>query len=204
MDELGTFVRGNGMPKSDFSESGVGCIHYGQIYTHFGTWADETLSCVPPEKAAKLAKVDPGDLIITNTSEDIDGVCKGVAWLGDDQIVTGGHATVFKHEQNPLYISYCLQTPHFFSQKRKHATGAKVIDVSAKKLAKIRVPIPYPDDPEKSLAEQTRIATILNKFDTLVNDLTDGLPAEINARRKQYEYYRDQLLTFPMAEEAVA
>jgi len=66
------------------------------------------------------------------------------------------------------------------------------------------IPVPYPDDPEKSIAEQDRIVSILDKFDALVNDLTDGLPAEINARRKQYEYYRDQLLTFPQAEEAVA
>ncbi|MFN3165553.1 MAG: restriction endonuclease subunit S [Phycisphaeraceae bacterium] len=204
MDEIGTFVRGNGMPKSDFAESGVGCIHYGQIYTHYKTWANETISFIPPQKAEKLAKVDPGDLIITNTSEDIEGVCKGVAWLGDAQIVTGGHATVFKHQQNPTYISYCLQTPHFFAQKRKQATGAKVIDVSAKKLAKISIPIPYPDDPKKSRAEQDRIVGILDKFDALVNDLTDGLPAEIKARRKQYEYYRDQLLTFPQAEEAAA
>jgi type I restriction enzyme S subunit len=133
--------------------------------------------------------VDPGDLVITNTSEDVDGVCKAVAWLGKDQIVTGGHASVFKHDQDPRYLSYCMQTPHFFAQKKKHATGAKVTDVSAKNLAKIRVPIP-------PIEEQARIVAILDKFDALVNDLTDGLPAEIAARRKQYEYYRDRLLTF--------
>ncbi|SPF68399.1 Restriction endonuclease, type I, HsdS [Propionibacterium ruminifibrarum] len=47
------------------------------------------------------------------------------------------------------------------------------------------------------LEEQRRIADILDKFDALVNDLNSGLPAEIAARRKQYEYYRDRLLTFP-------
>ena len=63
--EFGELVRGNGMPKSDFVEAGVGCIHYGQIYTYYGAWASETISFVPAEKAARLAKVDPGDLIIT-------------------------------------------------------------------------------------------------------------------------------------------
>ena len=48
-------------------------------------------------------------------------------------------------------------------------------------------------------AEQKRIAAILDKFDALVNDLSSGLPAEITARRKQYEYYRDRLLTFTPA-----
>ena len=45
--------------------------------------------------------------------------------------------------------------------------------------------------------EQKRIVSILDKFDTLTNSISEGLPAEINARRKQYKYYRNQLLTFP-------
>ena len=55
----------------------------------------------------------------------------------------------------------------------------------------LNFPIPVPP-----LEEQTRIATILDKFDALVNDLSSGLPAEIEARRQQYEHYRDRLLTF--------
>ncbi len=189
LGEIGKLVRGNGMPKSDFTDHGVGCIHYGQIYTHYKTWATETISFVSIEKSKRLAKVDPGDIIITNTSEDLEGVSKAVAWIGQSQIVTGGHATVLKHNQNPKYISYYLQTHNFFIQKRKHATGTKVIDVSAKKLAKIRVPIP-------PLEIQQEIVSILDKFEALINDLSIGLPAEIDARRKQYEYYRDKLLTF--------
>lgn len=57
------------------------------------------------------------------------------------------------------------------------------------KLKKFPFPIP-------PLSEQERIVAILDRFDALCNDLTSGLPAEIEARRKQYEYYRDKLLTF--------
>jgi len=197
LGDVGDLVRGSGLPKSDFTEDGVGCIHYGQIYTYYGTFADKTKSFVSKETAKNLKKVNKGDLIITSTSENIEDVCKTVAWLGDDEIVTGGHATIFKHRENSKYLSYYFQTKRFFDQKIKYAKGTKVIDVSAKDLAKIKIPLP-------PLATQERIVTILDKFDALVNDISAGLPAELNARRKQYEYYRDKLLTFkPLEKEYV-
>ena len=60
-----------------------------------------------------------------------------------------------------------------------------------------QIPIPYPNNPEKSLAEQARIVSILDKFDTLTTSISEGLPKEIELRKKQYEYYRDMLLSFP-------
>lgn len=187
--DFGELVRGNGMPKSDFVESGVGCIHYGQIYTYYGIWATEAISFVSAAKAEKLAKVDPGDLIITNTSENIEDVCKAVAWIGDVQIVTGGHATVLKHDQDPKYLSYYLKTPQFFAEKKKHATGTKVIDVSAKGLAKIRIPVP-------PLEVQHEIVTVLDNFTRLEEELEEQLEEELEVRRRQYRYYRDALLSF--------
>jgi len=182
-------TRGSGLQKSDFRENGVGCIHYGQIYTHYGVFTNETKSFVSNDLAKKLKKVNKGDLVIACTSENIEDVCKVVAWLGDEEIVTGGHSTIFKHNQNPKYLAYYFQTPMFFDQKKKYASGTKVIEVSAKKLSKINIPIP-------SLAEQDHIVQILDKFDALVNDISIGLPAELSARRSQYEYYRNKLLTF--------
>ena len=102
MKALGDFaelVRGNGMPKTDLTDEGVGAIHYGQIYTRYGTWTTSTKSFIAPATAAKLAKANPGDIIITNTSENLEDVGKAVAWLGNDQIVTGGHATVVKRNR---------------------------------------------------------------------------------------------------------
>ena len=139
--------------------------------------------------AKKLKKANKGDLIIASTSEDIEGICKSVAWLGDEEIVAGGDTTILKHNQNPKYLSYYFQTPMFLDQKRKFARGTKVMHISAKDIAKIKIPLP-------SLDEQERIVSILDRFDALVNDISIGLPAELKARRKQYEYYRDKLLTF--------
>lgn len=189
MSEVGTFIRGNGLQKKDFTESGVGCIHYGQIYTKFNTFTDKTLTYCSENVARKLTPVHPGDLIIACTSENVEDVCKIVAWLGKEDIVTGGHACVFSHHENPKYIAYLLQTENFFQQKKKYARGVKVIDIKVADLQKITLPIP-------SLEEQHRIVSILDRFESLTTSLQSGLPAEIAARRQQYEHYRDKLLTF--------
>ena len=189
MSEVGTFIRGNGLQKKDFTESGVGCIHYGQIYTKFNTFTDKTLTYCSENVARKLTPVHPGDLIIACTSENVEDVCKTVAWLGKEDIVTGGHACVFSHHENPKYIAYLLQTENFFQQKKKYARGVKVIDIKVADLQKITLPIP-------SLEEQHRIVSILDRFESLATSLQSGLPAEIAARRQQYEHYRDKLLTF--------
>ncbi len=189
LGEFAELIRGNGLPKADFTESGVPAIHYGQIYTHYKTWATETKSFVAETTSTKLAKVLPGDLVITNTSENLEDVGKAVAWLGSRTAVTGGHATVIRHKQNPKYLAYYFQTSQFSIDKAKHARGTKVIDVSAKDLAKISVPLP-------AIEEQDQIVKILDGFELLTWSLSEGLPAEIEARRKQYEHYRAKLLTF--------
>lgn len=183
-------VRGNGMPKADLTEEGVGAIHYGQIYTRYGATASSTISFVSPDSATKLAKVNPGDIIITNTSENVNDVGKAVAWLGEKQIVTGGHATVIRHQEDPKYLSYWFQSKSFSAQKRALATGTKVIDVSAKQLAKIQIPLP-------PLEVQREIVRILDNFTELEAELEADLEAELEARRLQYAYYRNALLTVP-------
>ena len=189
LGELGTFTRGNGLQKKDFTKEGIGCIHYGQIYTRFGVFADKTLTYVNRELASHLLQVEKGNLVIACTSENVEDICKSVAWLGEENICTGGHACVFRHNQNPKYISYFFQTEYFFNQKKKYTYGTKVKDIKPDSIAKIKIPLP-------SLKEQERIVSILDNLYTLTNDLTAGLPAEIEKRRQQYEYYRDKLLTF--------
>lgn len=72
--------------------------------------------------------------------------------------------------------------------------GAGVPHISGEAIGEIVLPVP-------SIAEQERIVSILDRFDRLCNDLTEGLPAEIEARKKQYEYYRDKLLSFPQRKQ---
>ena len=87
----------------------------------------------------------------------------------------------------PKYFVYQLQ--RVFSIKEKTARGSTIKTITKEEFTSFQVPIP-------SLESQLRIVTILDRFDALFNDLTSGLPAEIEARQKQYAYYRDKLLSF--------
>lgn len=187
LGEVAELVRGNGLSKKDFSEYGVPAIHYGQIYTYYGNETEETLSFVSPTIAKKLQKVYPGNIVITNTSENVEDVCKAVLYSGNVEAVTGGHATIIRPKDYilPKYLVYYTLTLDFFTQKKRLAKGTKVIDVSAKDLAKIVLPLP-------PLRVQARIVDILDKF----TQLEAELEAELEARKKQYAYYRDQLLKF--------
>lgn len=190
MSEIGAFIRGNSLQKKDFTESGVPCIHYGQIYTHYGTFASKTKSFVSEETAGRCKKAHNGDLIFATVSENIEDVCKCVAWLEDGEICISGDSLAFSHNQNPRYLAYYFQTTVFADYKKTRVTGTKVIRLHQSKLEQFIVPIP-------SLAEQQRIVDILDRFETLTNDLAQGLPAEINAVHEQYKYYRNRLLSFP-------
>ena len=185
INEIGTLFRGNGLQKKDFVDEGVGCIHYGQIYTKLGFSLSKPLTYVTKETAKPLTKVRKGDLVIACTSENIEDVCKSVVWEGEEEIVTGGHACVLRHNENPRYIGYFFQTHQFFMQKKQYAYGAKVIDIKTEKLGEILIPIP-------PLAIQQSIVEKLDAFESLISSLKE----EIALRQKQYEYYREKLLTF--------
>ena len=189
MNEVGRFIRGRRFTKADYVEEGVGCIHYGEIYTHYGISANEVISQVRSEMKSNLRFAKPGDVVITDVGETVEDVGKAVAWLGDEDVAIHDHCYAFRHSMNPKFVSYCMQTTSFIAEKAKYVARTKVNTLLIDGFSKIRIPVP-------PLDEQERIVSILDKFDALVNDLSTGLPAEITARRKQYEHYRDRLLTF--------
>lgn len=195
-EEVGFFVRGGSLQKKDFTETGVGCIHYGQIYTYYGTYANETKTYVSHTLAKKCRKAQTGNLVIATTSENDEDVCKAVAWLGDEEIAVSSDACIYKHKLNPKYVSYYFQTEQFQSQKRQYITGAKVRRVNADNLAKILIPVP-------SVQEQIQVVKALDKFEILTNSIKESLPREIELRQQQYEYYRNLLFSFPKSETVV-
>ena len=142
------------------------------------------------EKSRKAMK---DDIIMAVTSENLDDVCKCVVWKGEEDCAVSGHTAIIHTNINSKYLAYYFNTAMFYDQKKRLAHGTKVIEVTPNKLEDILVPVP-------SIEEQERIAAILNQFDNLCNSISNGLPAEIELRTKQYEYYRDQLLSFKVKE----
>ena len=112
-------------------------------------------------------------------------------------IVTGikgcFHNNFFKVQcNNRIYKKYMLvllKSKTMFSKMQRAASGGNIMDLPHKKFYDLEVPLP-------AIEEQKRIVDTLDRFDKLCNDISEGLPAEIEARQKQYEYYRDKLLTF--------
>jgi len=179
LGEVGEFIRGSGIQKSDFVETGVGCIHYGQIHTYYGVWTNKTLSFISSDLAMRSRKAKKGDLVIATTSEDDANVAKAVAWLGEDDVAVSTDACIFRHNIDCKYVSYFFQTDYFQLQKQKNITGTKVRRISIDNLGKIKIPIP-------PLAIQNEIVKILDKF----VELQAELQAELQGRKIQYEYYR--------------
>ena len=102
----------------------------------------------------------------------------------------------------PKFLRCLLTATYIKAAYMKKVAGGTVKSIPMGELRKLKIPIPYSENKEKSLAEQQRIVDILDHFDRLCNDISEGLPAEIESRQKQYEYYRDKLLTFKKKEAA--
>lgn len=122
----------------------------------------------------------------------INGTIGNVALYNNEQIALGKSVAYFV--VNPLLLNVKFLYYYFLSKYAKiyfelNSTGSTIKNLGLKALRNMIIPIP-------SLSEQQRIVSILDKFEALVNDLTEGIPAEIAAVQEQYEYYRNKLLTF--------
>jgi type I restriction enzyme S subunit len=190
--KIGEFQRGKRFVKDDMILKGIPCIHYGEMYTHYGTFAAETKSFLSEElvKSKNLRIADNGDVVIVAAGETIEDIGMGTAWLGDEGVVIHDACFSYKSKLNPKYIAYFTRSKQFHDQIKKHISSGKISSINAIGLGKALIPIPSPE-------EQERIVTILDKFDVLTTSISEGLPMEIKLRKKQYEYYRDMLLTFP-------
>ncbi|MDY7578732.1 restriction endonuclease subunit S [Herbaspirillum sp. RTI4] len=156
-----------------------------------------------PSRAQKLIEKD--DVIFATTRP----TQLRLSLIGDEysgEIASTGYC-VLRAKSNvvlPKWIYFHLSSTEFFNYVEENQSGSAYPAISDSKVKEFKLPIPYPNDPEKSIAEQARIVAILDKFDAITNSIREGLPREIELRQKQYEHYRDLLLSFPKPKEVAA
>lgn len=188
LDEIGTFTRGRRFVRTDIVEEGVPCIHYGDMYTYYGVFAEKTPTFLTKEKAEKLRFAKKGDVVIVAAGENDIDIGVGVAWLGEEDVVVHDACFIFKHNMNPKYLSYFMRSMNYHLQIRMGVVDGKICSISAKELGRTLTPVP-------SLSEQSRIVSILDTFEQSIANLEEQLAM----REKQYEYYREKLLRFEEA-----
>ena len=185
--------RGAGITRDQVTETGIPCVRYGEIYTTYGVWFENCVSHTQESKISNRKYFEHGDILFAITGESVDEIAKSTAYIGNDRCLAGGDIVVLKHNQNPKYLAYALSTAEAQVQKSKGKTKSKVVHSSVPAIKGIKIPVP-------PLEVQAEIVRILDNFAELTTELTEKLNAELIARKKQYEYYRDLLLTFDDAE----
>lgn len=187
--DVATIVRG-GSPRPirafvTDTEDGVNWIKIGDVVAG-EKYITKTAEKIKPEGARKSRRVKPGDFVLSNSMSfgrpyimKIDG-CIHDGWLAIKD---------FDSTFVPDFLYHLLRSTPVYREMASKAGAGTVQNLNADIVKALLLPAP-------DLAEQQRIVSVLDKFDALVNDLSVGLPAEMKARRQQYEYYRDRLLTF--------
>ena len=197
MSEIGSFIRGKRFVRTDIVNDGVPCIHYGDMYTYYGLYATQSKGWLRNELASKMRYAQKNDVVIVAAGENKEDIGIGLAWLGDEPAAVHDACFIFRSNLYPQYVSHYLRSNYYHRQIVKYVSEGKICSISAKGLGNAIIPIP-------TYEEQVRIATLLNNFEALVSDLSQGLPAEITAVQEQYEYYRNKLLSFPRNEKISA
>lgn len=189
LGDVATIVRGaSPRPIQQFftdDPDGARWIKIGDVPAD-GKYITSTAQRVTLAGAAKSRRVKPGDFVLSNSmSFGRPYISKIEGFIHDGWLAISG----FEDSFAPDYLYHLLRSVPLQEEFKRRAGAGTVQNLNAEIVRSVEVPLP-------SREVQQRVIGFLDRFDALVNDLRDGLPAEINARRKQYEYYRDQLLTF--------
>lgn len=191
---LGAFDQASGIKKDALQEDGMPCLHYGQIYTTYDIEFKTPVSYVSDDTYAVSAKARHGDVVVTLAeTADLGFVGKAVAQVSGFDVAISMHAGIIRlnpAEMDAKFLAYYMDTYKFWMQKDRCKVGTSIIGIRVPLWQKIQVPVP-------DMARQLEIVEILDKF----RELECELEHELELRRKQYEYYRDMLLSFPERKE---
>lgn len=195
MGEAGVFFGGlTGKSKADFTDGNAFFVSYTNVFKNSAVdlERDDFVRVGPGERQRALAR---GDIIFTGSSETPEDVAMSSVVTREVTRPTYLNSFSIGYRLNdpelldPEFAKHLFRSAEMRQQLVKTASGVTRFNVSKSRLAKVEFPVPSRD-------EQSRIANLLDNFEALVNDLAASLPAELSARRKQYAYYRENLMRF--------
>jgi type I restriction enzyme S subunit len=126
-----------------------------------------------------------GDVVIVGAGENNEDIAVGLVWLGDEPAAVHDACYIYESDFEPMYLSYFLRSSIYHLQIKSHVVRGKICSISSDGIGKALIPI-FPKEKQKEIVSK------LLPFESLLKNLE----AQLAQRQKQYEYYRNQLLTF--------
>ena len=150
--EFCEIVRGKRFVRADIVEKGVPCIHYGDIYTHYGLSATQAKGCVSPDLAKKLRFANKNDVVVVAAGENRMDIGVGVAWLGNEPAVVHDACFILRHSQNPMFLSFYFRSSEYHNYLKDEVNEGKICSFLTKPLAEARISLPPLQEQEQIVA----------------------------------------------------
>lgn len=185
LSNLGQFLKGKGIAKSEVIEDGIPCVRYGEIYTNHNDYIKAFTSFTTQESANQSTKLEYGDILFAGSGETLEDIGKSVAFVDEFEAYSGGDIIILRgHNQDPKFLGFLLNTDFVSRQTFQLGQGHSVVHIYSSGLKNVKIPLP-------PLPEQQKIATILSTWDKAIDKLTQL----IAAKEQRKKGLMQQLLT---------
>ena len=183
LGELGFFFKGKGVPKTSIETEGkYKCLTYGDLYTKYDYVIKNVKSFI--NDASDSQEINFGDICIAGSGETIEDIGKCAVFIDDKTGYAGGDIIIFRSDENPLTLSYILNSDLCKRQKYRLGQGHSVVHIYSSQLQNLKIPLP-------PLPEQKKIADCLSTWDCAIEKQSQL----INALTQRKKALMQQLLT---------
>lgn len=180
-----SIYKGSGITKDDTAADGkIPCVRYGELYSKYNYYFDTCLTSTDDDKVPTKRYFAQGDILFAGTGESVEEIGKNVAYLGNDSCLAGGDIIILTHEQNPVFLSFALNSYYGQIQKGRGKAKLKVVHISATDIGNIVIFLP-------PLEEQNAIADYLRDRITAIDEvifLKQELIVELEAYKRSLIY----------------